>query len=105
MTLLVPDGTWSQARRIAQREPDARGAELVRLPPGPPTRYGLRRNPREGTVSTFEAVARALGVLEGAEGAELAARLLETFDRFVDRALRVRAHGELVAQDCAREGA
>lgn len=105
VTLLVPDGTWGQARRIALREPEARGAEPVRLPPGPPSRYGLRRNPREGAVSTFEAVARALGVLEGAlEGAALEAQLMDIFDRFVERSLRVRTEGEVVAQECAREG-
>ena len=85
--LIVPDGTWSQAQRVLRREPCAQGAEIVRLPPCAPTRYALRRNTREGALCTFEAVAAALGVLEGPE---LEARLLACFDTFQARALSVR---------------
>jgi DTW domain-containing protein YfiP len=85
VVLLVPDGTWNQARRILRRDPDARDAEPVRLPPGAPSRYGLRRAPREGTVSTLEAVARALGLLEGEE---IERWLTEILDAFVERSQR-----------------
>ena len=87
VVLLVPDGTWNQARRILRRDPDARDAEPVMLPPGAPSRYGLRRAPREGTVSTLEAVARALAVLE-VEGEAIERGLMAIFDAFVDRSLR-----------------
>jgi DTW domain-containing protein YfiP len=79
VVLLVPDGNWNQARRIVRRDPDVRDAEPVTLPPGVPSRYGLRRAPREGAVSTLEAVARALGVLEGEEVERGLTRLLDTF--------------------------
>jgi DTW domain-containing protein YfiP len=85
--LLVPDGNWAQARRIARRDKNLAGAEPVRLPPPPPTRYGLRRNPRDGMLSTLEAIAYALGLLEGPA---IEARLLEVFDRFVEAARRAR---------------
>jgi DTW domain-containing protein YfiP len=85
--LLVPDGTWAQARRLLLRDPELRAAEPVALPPVAPTRYALRRNRREGTVSTLEAIAGALGVLEGPE---VEAALLAALDRFVERALRAR---------------
>jgi DTW domain-containing protein YfiP len=81
VVLVVPDGNWSQARRIARRDPDAQGAEPVKLPPGGPSRYGLRRAPREGTVSTIEAVARALGLLEGADVEEELMAILDVFVR------------------------
>jgi DTW domain-containing protein YfiP len=87
VVLLVPDGTWNQARRILRRDPDARDAEPVTLPPGAPSRYGLRRAPREGTVSTLEAVARALAVLE-VEGEAIERRLMEILDAFVERSQR-----------------
>ncbi len=87
VVLLVPDGNWNQARRIFRRDPDARGAECVALPPGAPSRYGLRRAPREGTVSTLEAVARALRLLEGPEGEEIDRRLTEILGTFVTRSL------------------
>jgi DTW domain-containing protein YfiP len=86
--LLVPDGTWSQARKLLQRDPDLQRAEIVTLPPGPPSRYGLRRNAREGTLCTLEAIARALGIMEGRE---IEARLMSVLDLFVGRSLAVRA--------------
>jgi DTW domain-containing protein YfiP len=82
VVLLVPDGNWSQARRLSRRDPDAREAEPVRLPPGAPSRYGLRRSPHEGTVCTLEAVARALAVIEDEA---IGRRLLEILEVFVER--------------------
>lgn len=87
VVLLVPDGTWSQARRMLRRDADLASAEPVTLPKGPATRYGLRRGRREGGLSTLEAIARAVGVLEG-EAME--GTMLEVFDRFVERAKRAR---------------
>jgi DTW domain-containing protein YfiP len=85
--LLVPDGTWSQARKLVRREPLLAEAEAVTLPPASSARYGLRRNAPEGTVCTLEAIARALGVLEGPS---LEAHLLAALDRFVERSRAAR---------------
>ena len=92
VVLLVPDGTWNQARRAFNRDPDAKGAEPVTLPEGLPSRYGLRRAPRDGTLSTLEAVARALGLLEGAA---IERQMMAAFDKWVERATRVRLTGKL----------
>ena len=62
--LLVPDGTWAQARRMLHRIEALRDHELVRLPPRPPTPWWLRREPHADHVCTLEAVARAIGLLE-----------------------------------------
>ena len=67
VTLVVPDGNWRQATRIPERVPGLVDAERVTLAPGPPTRWGIRRETREAGLSTFEAIARALGVLESKE--------------------------------------
>jgi DTW domain-containing protein YfiP len=88
LVLVVPDGTWTQAGRIARRDPAALGAEHVRLPEGAPSRYTLRSTEREGAVSTLEAIARALAILEGPA---VEAHLLGVFDEFLRRALRRRA--------------
>jgi DTW domain-containing protein YfiP len=90
LVLLVPDGNWNQARRAFRRDPDVTGAEPVVLPPGAPSRYGLRRGPNDGAIATLEAVARALGLLEGPE---IERRMMDAFDRFVERATRVRTAG------------
>jgi DTW domain-containing protein YfiP len=64
-TLIVPDGTWNQARRVGRREPELAGVRRVTLAPGPLSEYRLRREHRDSYVCTFEAIARLLGVLEG----------------------------------------
>jgi DTW domain-containing protein YfiP len=67
LELVVPDGTWTQARRIARRDASAQGAQPVCLPEGASTRYDLRRSTRPGGLCTFEAIARALAILEDRE--------------------------------------
>lgn len=83
-TLIVPDGTWRQAQRVRHRVPGLDEVPCVALPPGEPTRYRLRHEPRPGGLATIEAIARALGVLDGPE----VARALEAVFRVVvDRTL------------------
>jgi tRNA-uridine aminocarboxypropyltransferase len=85
--LVALDGTWAQARRMLRRDRWAAGAELVRLPPGAPSRYFLRRNSRDDGLCTLEAVARALAIVEDPS---IAARLGEVLDAFVSRATALR---------------
>jgi|RhiMetdeSRZDD1v2_1073273.scaffolds.fasta_scaffold701127_2 tRNA-uridine aminocarboxypropyltransferase len=87
--LVVPDGSWRQARRIARRIHQTNGAEFVRLVDVPATRYPLRRGSRSDTLSTFEAIVEALAILEGPH---IAPRLMRVFDRFVMRILSLRGH-------------
>ena len=87
LVLLVPDGSWPQARRLARRDEAMRGAELVSLPEPGPSRYGLRRSGGEGRLCTFEAIAQAIGLLEGGE---IEARMSEVLALFVERARRTR---------------
>ncbi|MEZ4399841.1 MAG: tRNA-uridine aminocarboxypropyltransferase [Kofleriaceae bacterium] len=63
VTLIVPDGTWRQARRVRARVPGLADVPCVTLPPGPPSRYQLRSEPREGGLATIEAIARAYALL------------------------------------------
>lgn len=88
--LVVPDGSWTQARRMLRREAWAIGGELVQLPCPPAPRYDLRRQSRSGVVCTFEAIASALGVLEGADVERAMLAVLETF---LARARHMRASG------------
>jgi DTW domain-containing protein len=87
VVLLVPDGSWNQARRLWRRDDAMRDAEPVILPRSAPTRYALRRSGGEGRLCTLEAIARALGVLEGPE---IEAELEGVLDRFLERAKRAR---------------
>ena len=65
LTLVVPDATWRVARRTMRKSAILRRMQPVVLPPGPPARWYLRRPPEPGVISTLEAIARAMGVLEG----------------------------------------
>jgi DTW domain-containing protein YfiP len=65
--LVVPDGTWPQARRMLQRVPELRALPRLPLPAAGPA-LRLRR-PAAGGMSTLEAVAAALRALGEAEAA------------------------------------
>jgi len=80
ITLVVPDGNWRQARRIPVRVQGLANAECVGLQPGPASAWGVRHEPMEGGLATFEAIARAIGVLENPEAQ---ARLEAAFARIV----------------------
>lgn len=83
-TLIVPDGTWNQARRAGRREPALAGVRHVTLAPGPLSEYRLRREHMDSYVCTFEAIARLLGVLEGPA---LRSDLEHLFRKYVGRHL------------------
>mgnify|MGYP001394921993 CR=1 FL=1 len=94
-TLVVIDGTWAHARRLHRENPWLHGLRHVRLHPRTPSRYRIRREPRDDYVSTLEAVVQALAVLEPDNTA--VTRLLSAFDAMVDQQIahvaRVRRHG------------
>ena len=62
--LIIPDGRWKQVHNVWRREKVLLPITRVKLPPGPPSIYKLRKTPKENAVSTFEATARALGMIE-----------------------------------------
>ncbi len=83
--LIVLDATWSQARRMFRKLDALRGLPTLRLPDVPVSRARLRESPGPGRVSTIEAIAAALRLLEG----EAPAHALEQlFQVAVDRAAR-----------------
>jgi DTW domain-containing protein YfiP len=87
VTLVVPDGNWGQAARMGWRLPGLGHAEMVRLPEGPPTRWGIRREYHPQGLATFEAIARALGIIESPAVQE---GLEELFRLMVERTLQAR---------------
>ena len=63
--LVVPDGTWPQAARARRRVKALACMPCVSLPEGGVPIDRLRAPPRPGRLATLEAVAAALGILEG----------------------------------------
>ncbi len=72
---------------MGRRLPGLGHAEMVRLPDGPPTRWGIRREYHPQGLATFEAIARALGIIESHEVQE---GLEELFRLMVERTLQAR---------------
>lgn len=87
VTLLVPDGTWRQASKVARREPALAGVRRIKLAAGPKSGFRLRTAPQPHCLSTIEAIARALGVLEGEP---VRASLESLFSEMVERTMSTR---------------
>ncbi|MBX3263453.1 MAG: DTW domain-containing protein [Labilithrix sp.] len=92
--LIVPDGNWRQASKVRARVPGLRGVRCVTLPPGPPSLYRLRSEPHPAGLATIEAIARAMGILEGPH---VQAALEHVFRAMVERTLWSR--GAIPAED------
>jgi DTW domain-containing protein len=89
VTLIVPDGNWRQAFKVRNRVPGLRDVTCVTLPAseGKPSTYRLRVEAHAHGLATIEAIARALGVLEGPE---IEAALERPFRIMVERTLWAR---------------
>jgi DTW domain-containing protein YfiP len=86
-TIVVPDGSWRQARRMVRREPLFRPLRRVSLPPAGPSRFRLRKAPDKHALSTYESIAEALALLEDPQ---IAKALQPAFDLLVERTLHKR---------------
>jgi len=91
--IVVPDGTWQQARRMMQRVPALRALPRLSLPPAPPAPR-LRRPPVAGGMSTLEAMAAALRFLGRVEEAE---QLLALHALAVEQVSRLRGMPAAIA--------
>ena len=96
ITLLVPDGTWRQARKLSLRIARHFDVPHLKLPDASGTRYRLRRNPKSDGVCTIEAIARALGLIENAS---IQSQLEKVFDLMVERTLKRHPLGQRVLRD------
>jgi DTW domain-containing protein len=85
VTLVVLDGTWWQAKKLFQHNPELHALPRYSLSPQSPSRYRIRREPALHCISTIEAIAEALAVLEP-DGFDREA-LLEPFEAMVEHQL------------------
>lgn len=85
-TLVVLDGTWWQAKKLFQNNPELARLPRYALSPSSPSRYRIRREPAVHCISTIEAIAEALALLE--PGGFDREGLLAAFEAMVDHQLR-----------------
>lgn len=86
-TLVVIDGTWAQARKVLKQNPGLLRLRRVGITPTRPGNYRIRREPAAECLATIEALAQALGVLEGEGAPERFAGMLAAFTFMVDQQL------------------
>jgi len=89
--LIVPDGTWRKARKIVRANPVLSTLPRFSLPSGAPSEYRIRKTREPAAVSTIEAIARSLSILEPEQSFE---RLLTPFKAQIEQ--QVQAMGEEV---------
>jgi DTW domain-containing protein YfiP len=85
--LIVPDGNWRQASKMGKREPELQKIPWIRLPPGPPSTYQLRKEHHPEGLSTLEAIARALAIIESPR---VEGDLMTFFKVMVERTIQTR---------------
>ena len=63
VSLVVPDGNWRQASRMARRNRVLREMPCLSLPPGPPGAWTIRNSKHPERLCTAEAIIRVAGIL------------------------------------------
>jgi DTW domain-containing protein YfiP len=89
VTLVVVDGTWSQAKTVVRDNPILQALPRYAFATPEPSQYRIRREPRAEYVSTIEALMHVLGALEG-EPARFRS-LLDPLNAMVDAQLACQA--------------
>jgi len=87
INLIIPDGTWRQAKKIYARESALHNTLKVKLPTVPKSTYPLRRQKFENGVCTFEAMTYALGIIERNDCKD---QLLDNFKTMIEAHLKYR---------------
>lgn len=90
LLLVVPDGTWRKARKILHLNPLLAALPRVTLAQGGVSRYRLRKAPGPGALSTVEAIAQALQVLEAPVSFE---PLLKPFEALIEGQIAAMGQG------------
>lgn len=107
--LVVVDGTWSQASHMTRRIPPLRQMRCVKLPPGPPGIWHIRKPRCREQLCTLEAVIRAVAIFGAVKAAVDMLRVLkEIHDRMWamregrgKRWADIRVGGEGSVHDCS----
>jgi DTW domain-containing protein len=85
--LLVPDGTWRQARKIHSRHPELRDLPRVKISTPNNSIYQLRAQSKPERMATLQAIAHGLGIIEGDR---VRVQLMKLYQAKIERTLRGR---------------
>jgi len=82
--LIVPDGTWRQARKVHYRHHELKDVPRVKISAPNDSTFQLRAQSRPEGMATLQAIAHALGVIEGEP---VQAQLMKLYHAKIERAL------------------
>ena len=85
--LLVPDGTWRQARKIHSRHPELRALPRVKISTPNHPAFQLRAQSKPERMATLQAIAHGLGIIEGDL---VRSQLMELYHAKIERTLKGR---------------
>ena len=85
--LIVPDGTWRQARKIHSRQLELKNIPRVKISAPNHSTFQLRAQSRPERMATLQAIACALRIIEGDL---VEAQLMKLYRARIDRTLRAR---------------
>lgn len=92
ITLVAVDGTWSQAKKVVRVNPSLRALPRYAFAPPAPSAYRIRREPRDDYVSTIEALAHVLTLLEGDRFGAMLAPFAAMIDAQIEHRDRLQGH-------------
>ena len=92
ITLVVVDGTWAQAKKVVRVNPSLRALPRYAFAPPAPSTYRIRREPRDDYVSTIEALAHVLTLLEGDRFGAMLAPFAAMIDAQIEHRDRLQGH-------------
>ena len=82
--LLVPDGSWRQAKKVHSRHHELKDVPRVKIGAPDVSKFHLRAQHRPEGMATLQAIAHALGVIEGDL---VKAQLMKLYDAKVERTM------------------
>ena len=85
--LLIPDGTWRQARKIHSRHEELRDLPRVKISTPNNSIFQLRAQSRPERMATLQAIAHGLGIIEGDS---VRAQLMKLYQAKIERTLKAR---------------
>ena len=85
--LLVPDGTWRQARKIHSRHGELKDLPRVKISTPNNSIFQLRAQSRPERMATLQAIAHGLGIIEGDS---VRAQLMKLYQAKIERTLKAR---------------
>jgi DTW domain-containing protein YfiP len=89
LQLIIPDGNWRQAGKVATRQPELRNVTRVKISGINQSNYHLRKEHFPEGLSTLEAIARSLAIIEGPQVGE---KLMALYQAKLHATLRARGN-------------